>query len=63
MFDETATVWDYNRGRPLPDGAGVRVTDIGKLDELGSSLRASISGDKALVLYTMAISEFGYFLP
>ena len=55
MFDETATVWDYNRGRPLPDGAEVRVNDIGKLDELGSSLRASKWRQSTRALYN------GYF--
>ena len=34
MFDESATVWDYHRGRELAPEHKASATDIEKLDEL-----------------------------
>ena len=55
MFDESPTVWDYNRGRPLPEDSRVGPTDIEQLKELGISLRQSTWRQSTRVLYN------GYF--
>ena len=55
MFEEEPTIWDYNRGRPLPDGSRVEATDIDKLAELGTALRQSTWRQSTRVLYN------GYF--
>ena len=41
LFDEQATVWDYNRGRALPEVHRPEPTDIAALDKLGMGLRES----------------------
>ena len=41
LFDEQATVWDYNRGRALPEVYQPEPTDIAALDKLGMGLRES----------------------
>jgi hypothetical protein len=51
IFDETATVWDYHRGRELPKEHRVSATDIAKLDKLSGELRQSKWRESSRALY------------
>ena len=52
LFDESATVWDYYRGRELPDANTVSAKDILELGKLSTALRQSKWRESTRALYT-----------
>ena len=48
LFDESATVWDYYRGRELPDANKVSATDILELGKLSTALRQQLAVSKSI---------------